>query len=200
MSDAENDEQELTGEVADASTNSDLVTVYTAYYRNDHGGVGVYIWCDRYELLDMEDYESRYLDRCAKCGSVMQNGKCPVCGSTKSKKAPEEYEELVDAIEVTDLRKPSGSTFGKTSVPPMEEEEVPDVDENGNPVMNPDGTQKITVQHKRRRSRTISRTFTRSCFGKTLQLMTNCLGTPTQRQSLISRTPLRNWEPKSMKS
>lgn len=151
VSDAENDEQELTGEVADASTNSDLVTVYTAYYRNDHGGVGVYIWCDRYELLDMEDYESRYLDRCAKCGSVMQNGKCPVCGSTKSKKAPEEYEELVDAIEVTDLRKPSGSTFGKTSIPPMEEEEVPDVDENGNPVMNPDGTQKITVQHKKKK-------------------------------------------------
>lgn len=81
----------------------------------------------------------------------MQNGKCPVCGSTKSKKAPEEYEELVDAIEVTDLRKPSGSTFGKTSVPPMEEEEVPDVDENGNPVMNPDGTQKITVQHKKKK-------------------------------------------------
>lgn len=151
VSDAENDEQELTGEVADASTNSDLVTVYTAYYRNDHGGVGVYIWCDRYELLDMEDYESRYLDRCAKCGSVMQNGKCPVCGSAKSKKAPEEYEELVDAIEVTDLRKPSGSTFGKTNIPPMEEEEVPDVDENGNPVMNPDGTQKITVQHKKKK-------------------------------------------------
>lgn len=130
VSEAENDESEY-----NSSNNSDLVTVNTAYYHNDHGGIGVYIWCDRIELLDMEDYQSRYLDRCAKCGTVMKNGKCPECGSKKSKKMPEEYEELIDAIEIK-------SDFGRM-VPPPEEPvldengvPVPMLDENGMPIMN----------------------------------------------------------------
>ena len=131
VSDAENDEEEYTS----GTVSSDIVTVNTAYYHNDHGGIGVYIWCDRIELLDMEDYQSRYLDRCAKCGTVMKNGVCPECGSKKSKKMPEEYEELIDAIEIK-------SDFG-SMVPPPEEPvldengvPVPMLDENGLPIMN----------------------------------------------------------------
>jgi len=131
VSDAENDETEYTS----GTTNTDLVTVNTAYYHNDKGGIGVYIWCDRIELLDMEDYQSRYLDRCAKCGTVMKNGVCPECGSKKSKKLPEEYEELIDAIEIK-------SDFGGMLPPPEEpvlDENgvpVPMLDENGMPIMN----------------------------------------------------------------
>ena len=131
VSDAENDETEYTS----GTTNTDLVTVNTAYYHNDKGGIGVYIWCDRIELLDMEDYQSRYLDRCAKCGTVMKNGVCPECGSKKSKKLPEEYEELIDAIEIK-------SDFGGMLPPPEEpvlDENgvpVPMFDENGMPIMN----------------------------------------------------------------
>lgn len=131
VSDAENDETEYTP----GTTNTDLVTVNTAYYHNDKGGIGVYIWCDRIELLDMEDYQSRYLDRCAKCGTVMKNGVCPECGSKKSKKLPEEYEELIDAIEIK-------SDFGGMLPPPEEpvlDENgvpVPMLDENGMPIMN----------------------------------------------------------------
>lgn len=114
------------------SDNEDVVTVNTVYYRNDKSGVGIYVWCDVYELLDMEDYEARNLVRCKKCHTVMVNGVCPECGSKKGERSPEEYEELVDAIEVkTDFG-------GIQSVNPMVEEEVPVLDENGQPLMNGD--------------------------------------------------------------
>lgn len=114
------------------SNNEDVVTVNTVYYRNDKSGVGIYVWCDVYELLDMEDYEARNLVRCKKCHTVMVNGVCPECGSKKGERSPEEYEELVDAIEVkTDFG-------GIQSVNPMVEEEVPVLDENGQPLMNGD--------------------------------------------------------------
>ena len=139
VSDATNDETEITGYVPNATSNDDLVTVNTAYYRNENHGVGVYAWCDTYELLDLEDYEARHLDRCTKCGSVMSDGKCPQCGNTKSKKAPEDYEELVDAIEVrTDYMDEQGSPVSRT-VDPFEEEETGVLDENGNPMMDEQG-------------------------------------------------------------
>ena len=122
-----------------ATSNDDLVTVNTAYYRNENHGVGVYAWCDTYELLDLEDYEARHLDRCTKCGSVMSDGKCPQCGGTKSEKAPEDYEELVDAIEVrTDYMDEQGSPVSRT-VDPFEEKETGVLDENGNPMMDEQG-------------------------------------------------------------
>lgn len=112
------------------SNNEDVVTVNSAYYRNDKSGVGIYVWCDVYELLDMEDYEARNLYRCKKCNTVMIDGKCPECGGTKGKRSPEEYEEMVDAIEVK-------TDFGSTQkVNPFVEEEVPVLDEMGNPMMN----------------------------------------------------------------
>lgn len=126
VEEAENDQPEATEDIQNASHNSDIVTVNTAIYRNDHGGIGCYIWCDKTELLDIEDYESRQLDHCAKCGAVMQNGVCPECGGKKSKKMPEEYEELAEGI---DVRMDLG---GVKRVEPFEE--TPEVDENGNPI------------------------------------------------------------------
>lgn len=54
-----------TGAAAD-----DMVTQYTAYYRNDKGGIGLYSWVNDVQLEDLEDYQARRLRRCAKCGAV----------------------------------------------------------------------------------------------------------------------------------
>lgn len=48
----------------------DMVTQYTAYYRNDKGGIGLYSWVNDVQLEDLEDYQARRLRRCAKCGVV----------------------------------------------------------------------------------------------------------------------------------
>ena len=48
----------------------DMVTQYTAYYRNDKGGIGLYSWVNDIQLEDLEDYQARRLRRCAKCGAV----------------------------------------------------------------------------------------------------------------------------------
>lgn len=151
VEDAENDDDILAGYVEDGSTSGDLVTVNTAYYHNDHGGVGVYIWCDTYELLDMEDFESRYLERCAKCGAVMRDGVCPECGGKKSKKMPEEYEELVDAIEVEMDFKGEDGKRKKKRIEPFEEQEVPMLDEAGNPVMNEQGQPQMQIKRSKKK-------------------------------------------------
>lgn len=104
----------------------DLVTVNIAYFRNDHGGIGRYTWCDHIELEDYEDYQARHLDRCKKCGAVMVNGKCPECGGKKAEKKPEDYEELVKGIEI------DVDGGGRRKIDPMEA--VPETDEEGNPV------------------------------------------------------------------
>ncbi len=48
----------------------DMVTQYTAYYRNDQGGIGLFSWVNEIQLEDLEDYQARRLRRCAKCGAV----------------------------------------------------------------------------------------------------------------------------------
>lgn len=151
VEDAENDDDILAGYVEDGSTSGDLVTVNTAYYHNDHGGVGVYIWCDTYELLDMEDFESRYLERCAKCGAVMRDGVCPECGGKKSKKMPEEYEELVDAIEVEMDFKGEDGKRKKKRIEPFEEQEVPMLDEAGNPIMDEQGQPQMQIKRSKKK-------------------------------------------------
>jgi predicted nucleic acid-binding Zn-ribbon protein len=151
VEDAENDDDILAGYVEDGSTSGDLVTVNTAYYHNDHGGVGVYIWCDTYELLDMEDFESRYLERCAKCGAVMRDGVCPECGGKKSKKMPEEYEELVDAIEVEMDFKGEDGKRKKKRIEPFDEQEVPMLDEFGNPVMDEQGQPQMQIKRSKKK-------------------------------------------------
>ena len=142
VSEAENDQPEIFG-----NKNEDIVTVNTAMYKNEKGGVGCYIWCDTFELLDIEEFQARQLDHCAKCGSVMQNGVCPSCGGKKAKKMPEDYEELVEGIEVRmDIKDENGNGIMRNVEPYDEEPEVaedgtpiPQMDEYGNPVVDPFG-------------------------------------------------------------
>jgi len=54
----------------EARTAEDLVTQYTAYYRNDEGGIGRFSWVNDTVLEDLEDYQARRLRRCAKCGAA----------------------------------------------------------------------------------------------------------------------------------
>lgn len=145
VEDAENDTEDIFLEIDGSRANDDLVTVSTAYYRNKDNGIGVYVWCDIYELLDLEDYQARYFDHCAKCGALMVDGKCPECGSTKVKKQADDYEDMIDAIEV---RVDGGNT---TRVEPYEMEEAPVLDEMGNPVMNEMGQPQISVTKSKKK-------------------------------------------------
>ena len=140
VSECYNDYPDMTEGIEGASTNEDLVTVNTAFYRNDNGGVGIFVWCDFVKLLDLEEYEARYLDRCAKCGEVMVDGKCPVCGSKKAKKTKEEYEDITEAIEVT------VAGGGSRTIEPEIQEEEPMVDEMGNPILDEFGQPKMSIK------------------------------------------------------
>ena len=146
VSDCSNDvSNDLTEGIEGASTNDDLVTVNTAFYRNEDGGVGIFAWCDYVKLLDLEEYEARYLDRCTKCGAVMVNGVCPECGSKKSKKTREDYEELVDAVEIK-----VGPDRSRT-IEPETITEAPMVDEMGNPVMNEFGQPQVEIKREKKK-------------------------------------------------
>lgn len=100
VSDAGNDDTEIETNNKEANLNDDIVTVNTAYFKNEDGGIGKYVWCDIYELQNFADYQARLRDKCAKCGADMIDGTCPICGSTKKKKATDDYEEIVEGIEI----------------------------------------------------------------------------------------------------
>ena len=151
VEDCGNDYTDLAGEQSStASINSDIVTVNTAYYHNEHGGVGIFVWCDTEILLDLDDYEARYLDHCAKCGAVMQNGVCPECGSKKVKKMPEEYEEMAEGMEVKTSYPMADGTFSR-NIDPFTEEETPRMDENGQPVMDEMGQPVMEMRKVKRK-------------------------------------------------
>lgn len=141
VSEAENDDLDLASDLDGSAANDSLVTVNTAYYRNEKDGIGVYVWCDIYELLALDDYQARYFDHCAECGALMQDGVCPKCGSTKVKRQADDYEDLINTIEV---RVDGSGNMAK--IAPYETEEVPMMDENGNPVFDEMGMPQITIQ------------------------------------------------------
>ena len=145
VSDCQNDYPEMTEDIEGANTNEDLVTVNTAFYRNDDGGVGIFVWCDYVKLLALDEYEARWLDRCAKCGAVMVNGVCPECGSKKAEKHKEDYEELVDSIEV--------KVFGgpMQTVPPETQSDVPMLDENGQQMYDEYGQPRMTIERTKKK-------------------------------------------------
>ncbi len=145
VSECSNDYPDMTEDIEGASSNEDLVTVNTAFYRNEDGGVGIFVWCDFVKLLDLEEYEARYLDRCAKCGAVMVDGKCPECGCKKAKKTKEEYEDITEAIEVTI------AGGGSKTIEPEFQEEEPMVDEMGNPIVDEFGQPQMSIKRTQKK-------------------------------------------------
>lgn len=110
---SEEDESEPSLRGDDRDSISDLVTQYTAYYRNDRGGIGLFSWVGDTVLEDLDDYQSRRLRRCRKCGArenelllpieptedgipgerTARDG-CPFCGSHDFESVSEDYEEV----------------------------------------------------------------------------------------------------------
>lgn len=143
VSEAENDDVEISPDNNDANTNEDIVTVNTCYFKNDDGSVGKYVWCDYIELQNYEDYQARQRDTCAECGSTMTGGVCPVCGSKKKKKVTDDYEELIEGFEI------SIDGGGRTNLDPNNEESdlfsnEPTYDEMGNIVTDEYGMPKVS--------------------------------------------------------
>ena len=77
------DESETDKEIRDGVATEDIVTVVTAYYKNEKGGIGLYRWCGDVELEHFDDYQARYQMVCAECGAPKDGDVCPVCGSEK---------------------------------------------------------------------------------------------------------------------
>lgn len=84
------------------TTAEDVVTVNFAYFRNKKGGIGRYTWVNDIELEYLEDYQARLLNRCAKCGEVMEGEVCRYCGSKKAEKKAEETFALTEDITLSD--------------------------------------------------------------------------------------------------
>lgn len=127
----------------EAGSADDLVTQYTAYYRNDKGGIGLYSWVNDTQLEDLEDYQARRLRRCKKCGAVEPSGLepieqlskdgeitdiessgpphrkggkvCPYCGSTEWEETDEDYEEITVPVIRTDGTEIPGLTKRETA-------------------------------------------------------------------------------------
>lgn len=75
------EEEETDTELREGTSTDDIVTVVTAYYRNPHGGIGLYRWCGDAELEDLTDYQARQIEVCKECGAVKEGDVCPQCGS-----------------------------------------------------------------------------------------------------------------------
>lgn len=92
----EEGEQEPEIKGIEAEGAEDLVTLYTAYYRNERGGIGRYSWVNDIELEDLEDYQARRLSRCVSCGAPkpLEGENCPQCGGSRFETMEEEFEEL----------------------------------------------------------------------------------------------------------
>lgn len=92
VSDAEEDAPEIRSQDANRFT-EDLVTVNMAYYKNNEGGIGLFVWCDDYVLIDMNDYQARQLEHCTKCGAIKTADVCE-CGCKKFEKRNEDVETI----------------------------------------------------------------------------------------------------------
>ena len=122
---------------------TDLVTVNIAYYRNKDGGIGTYTWCCDYFLEKLEDFQSRQLEVCAKCGKTKTSDTCE-CGSKKFEKVRRDYEDLVDSITVK-------STMGDVLLNPEVESEYPMLDEDGNPVLDEMGMPRMEIRKEKKK-------------------------------------------------
>lgn len=137
VSDAENTYTDDMDE-NESNINADVVTAITAYYRNDDGDMCLFTWCDDYVLEDIEDYQARKIEKCTKCGSPKpaDSDVCPNCGCKTFKLQNDDYEEMVDAIEIE----------GRMELPETEE---PVFDENGVPVVDEAGNVEVRKTKKK---------------------------------------------------
>ena len=81
----------------DKAKPEDIVTLISAYYRNEDNGIGLYRWVGDVEIEDLEDYEARYIKRCKKCGATVLGDECE-CGSKSFETVIEENDTVTMPI------------------------------------------------------------------------------------------------------
>ena len=104
------EEEETDYDIREGVTSEDIVTVITAYYKNEKGGIGLFRWCGDVVLDDMEDYQARIIEVCKECGAPKKGDVCEKCGSKK-------FETITDDYENITLTDESGIPVGNASVP-----------------------------------------------------------------------------------
>ncbi|MBE6649382.1 MAG: hypothetical protein E7614_07695 [Ruminococcaceae bacterium] len=89
--------------VTDISAADDLVTVVTGFFKNGEGSIGRIVFTGDTLLEYLNDYQSRYVSRCVKCGEIGKDV-CTLCGGEKFILEKEDSEELFEDIVCTDGR------------------------------------------------------------------------------------------------
>ena len=107
------DEDETDLEIRDGVASEDIVTVVTAYYKNDKGGIGLYRWCGDVELENLTDYQARHTQVCKKCGKPKTANVCE-CGSKS-------FVDKDDEKEIITLFNGTKTTFDMFGNPVIEE-------------------------------------------------------------------------------
>ncbi len=78
----------------------ELVTQCIAYYRNESGGIGRFSWVGDITLEDLEEYQARRTQVCARCGTRQQGQVCPVCGGRRFEEREAQREELTQDVTI----------------------------------------------------------------------------------------------------
>ena len=82
----------------------DLITQYMAYYKNDDGGIGLYVWVADTELADYDDYQAHRRERCKAClkertaSDYGTEEACKNCGGEEFEAVKSDYEEVWEPI------------------------------------------------------------------------------------------------------
>ena len=93
VQDASEEYKDIRGAENETGLESDIVTVNTAYYKND-GKIGRFVWVDDYTLEDLDDYQARITRKCKECGYVTEEKECPMCGSKKFEETEDKTQEI----------------------------------------------------------------------------------------------------------
>lgn len=121
VEDASEEYRDIRGAEGQTGLETDIVTVNTAYYKNN-GKMGRFVWVDDYTLEDLDDYQARITRKCKECGHATEEEECPVCGSKKF----EETEDKVQEIRIPVMQE---SGFDEMGMPvEIEAEEVITID------------------------------------------------------------------------
>ena len=88
------EEEETDNDIREGVTSDDIVTVVTAYYKNEKGGIGLFRWCGDVVLEDMEDYQARRIEVCKECGTPKTGDVCEKCGSKRFEVRTDDMETI----------------------------------------------------------------------------------------------------------
>lgn len=116
----------------------ETVTQVMCFYKNAKSGLGCFSWAGETVLVDDNSYEARKSTVCARCGLTRARGEnvC-VCGGGQWTARPKEFEALERDIKDADgnVKVPAMSpATDENGQYQMENYEIPQLDEQGNPI------------------------------------------------------------------